>query len=615
MIDTTAQTIAQGGGTFKGSYYSATGDPSNPSSGSNTPQPSPVGSVMSGISAVTPPSQQPIQNAPTPTQQVAPATNPLPNPGTALPAPTVPYDQASQNLTNGGLQGPALASAQDNLKRVYGGFVASKSGSAVPATGGDARAAIANYTASIPPPISDPVTKAVDDSTTKLLTDINDRNNTETTAETVQQYTNDQSQSLGIPAMKTELMNIQNLMNGTEDDVRQEIQASGGFATESQIEGLTAARNKTLLKQASNIQNSLSSAQDSLTTMVSGYSADRSNAINALNDRVSGDQTALQLFQNIQTQANGNYDKLVSNIGYTGLAQTLTEQDPTGASANAAEKYLGLPTGTLSNPKALQNLETYRQQSMAMSQQRLNITIANNGTASGSVDDLASAVLNGQLAPSQLPGYGKNSLRSQVESAVLAQNSDFNFENADSSFNFQKNVGTQTTVASLNYTKDTLNQLSTLSSKLDRGNITFLNKAGQYFSYNGSDPNTVAFITKANGAIDDVSAALGGGVSTDMKTKIAQAILDPSLSDQAFKTQINTDLGTIQSRLNSYQTQAGLPNSSPGGVNIGGTLYSAGQTFSVQDDSGKTLTMTAQEDGTIKGSDGKTYDTSGNEIK
>lgn len=382
------------------------------------------------------------------------------------------------------------------------------------------------------------------------------------------------SKDLGIEPLQTELMDLNNVINGTEDDIRAEVTKAGGFMSESQVQALTATRNKTLIQRANSIQSLLTSKIDSLNTLIGLDEKDRSMANDRV-DRATGlTKTLIDLQQSIGKNASDAYGKIVTNVGYTGLAGALAG-DP--YSQSLAEKSLMLPQGTLSNPSALKQLETYRQQTIGLGQQRLNVSIANNGTASsGSVDDLATAMKNGQIAPSQIPGYGKNSLRAQVESAVLKDDPSFDFTKAESNFSFEKSVKTQSTLASLAYTVDTLTQLKTLSANVDRSKITFGNKAGMWLKYNGSNKDTVAFVTKVNGAVDDVAAALGGGVSTDAKLEIAKKLLDPTLSADAFNTQVDTDLTTIASRQAALQNQSGQGT---GGLSIKQQVMNAGYNY------------------------------------
>ncbi len=385
------------------------------------------------------------------------------------------------------------------------------------------------------------------------------------------------SKDLGLDELNTEYINTQNIINGTEDDIRAEVTKAGGTMSESQVEALAAARNKSLILKANGLQAAIATKTDTLNTL-SGLSKDQQTMANdRVNTAIGLEQSLLTTTSTLQTHATDGYNKIVTNVGYKGLAGALAG-DP--YSQSLAEKSLLLPPGTLSNPAALSKLDTYREQQLAMSQQKINISIGNTGSANGSTDDLAKAMMNGQIAPSQIPGYGKNSLRSQVEAAVLKEDPNFDFTRAESNFSFEKSVKTQSTQASLRYTVDTLTQLKGLSDKVDRGKITYGNQAGQWLGYKGSDPDTVAFVTKVNGAVDDVAAALGGGVSTDAKLAIAKQLLDPTLSQEAFNVQVDTDLATIASRQAALDTQSGNGGGAgAGGLSLKDQIISAGYNY------------------------------------
>jgi len=50
----------------------------------------------------------------------------------------------------------------------------------------------------------------------------------------------------GIDKLDTELMNMKNIIEGTEDDIRAEVTKAGGFATDSQVMAMTNSRNDSL---------------------------------------------------------------------------------------------------------------------------------------------------------------------------------------------------------------------------------------------------------------------------------------------------------------------------------------------------------------------------------
>lgn len=169
---------------------------------------------------------------------------------------------------------------------------------------------------------------------------------TQTFSDQYQQLTQQQ----GIPALQTQLMNVQNLMDGTEDSIRQEITAVGGSATENQVQALAAARNKTFLQQASQLQQQLAIKQDYVNQIMQFSQADRA-AVEKQVDRKLGLTTQLfDLQEKMTNAAKDNYSQIVQNLGYAGLASAL-KNDPHQQAQ--VEQLLGLGKGALSDPSFL----------------------------------------------------------------------------------------------------------------------------------------------------------------------------------------------------------------------------------------------------------------------
>lgn len=391
-------------------------------------------------------------------------------------------------------------------------------------------------------------------------------------------------------------LNLHNIMAGSVDDIRNEINKGGGFATESQVQGLVATRNKDLIRQYNSLEIQKNNMQNQMQMQVQLADADRQYA----QDRYSNTMQAYQLYDGIKKNATTQVDQLVNRVGYSGLANAY-QGDPNALAL--AEQALALPQGSLSDPQAIAAMETYRDRSLAMGQQKLNIQIGNQNGTSDTINTYGQMLADGLLAPSQLKKLGPTAYANVLNKAAELNGGTFDAEKADSQFAFGKSQSVQQTQVGLGFAKTTLQTLKTLSNNLDRGNITYQNKVGQWLGYQGSDPATVDFVTKANIAIDDVGAALGGGVSTDAKLGIAKSIIDPSLGNDAFVGQVNQLISSVQARANEYAKQKG------GKVNVGGTIYPVGQTIG----NGKT-TFSVNEDGTLTGSDGKLYavDKSGN---
>lgn len=154
----------------------------------------------------------------------------------------------------------------------------------------------------------------------------------------------------GIPGLQTELMNIQNLMDGTEDSIREEITAAGGTANENQIRAMAAARNKTFLKQANQLQQQLALKQDYVNQVMAFTQADRAEVEKQVDRKLGLTTQLVELQDKMSNAAKENYTQLIDRVGYYGLAQAL-KNDPRQM-ANV-EKLLGLGKGALSDPAFL----------------------------------------------------------------------------------------------------------------------------------------------------------------------------------------------------------------------------------------------------------------------
>lgn len=234
------------------------------------------------------------------------------------------------------------------------------------------RVAVANAAASVPygdqfPPN---VTTTMDGLISTLVPAIQSIINPKTHEKSLVDTYKQLSSSLGIDELNTKYMNLENVINGTENDIRAEVTKAGGFATESQVRALTASRNNVLIQQANMLQEQITNKNNTLNTLMGLEEKDRA----AVNDRIetaTGLTMQLATLQNtIQKNANDNYDKIVSNIGYKGLAAVMAN-DPYNRAI--AEKSLGLPAGTLANPKEVAGLDTFKEKQLALSATRINI--------------------------------------------------------------------------------------------------------------------------------------------------------------------------------------------------------------------------------------------------
>ena len=86
------------------------------------------------------------------------------------------------------------------------------------------------------------------------------------------------SRALGIQDINEELIDAKRIMEGTEDDIRAEVTAAGGFATDSQVLALANSRNKSLIKNYNVLLESRDNAMQQLNTMMNLTMEDRKAA-------------------------------------------------------------------------------------------------------------------------------------------------------------------------------------------------------------------------------------------------------------------------------------------------------------------------------------------------
>jgi hypothetical protein len=183
---------------------------------------------------------------------------------------------------------------------------------------------------------------------------------------------------------KLQLMNMQNVMKGSEQDIRDEVTKANGFATNSQVLALTTARNSTLLKDATFLQDQMTALQDTIANDTSLYASDKADATAQATQRMG-------IMQYIQTNQNNQLNAYRSGIdtqiktpgGLTALAA-----DP--ASAARAEQVMGYAPGTIAQMATASNATNAldNQAKQANINQSNAATNASNASAANSYNNI-----------------------------------------------------------------------------------------------------------------------------------------------------------------------------------------------------------------------------------
>ncbi len=290
------------------------------------------------------PSGAPIdapQASPTPILpgSTTPTANPSSTPGNMK---LTPEQQANYDA------GIAKLNAQKAPSPLQQGFNAVQaSGAQAPQDAGAARSAVANNT-----PAPSPDTSAIDMAMAEdkgyqqLLADQKEYKDTVNQSTSLLDFYNKSIKQAGIPAINAELINTKNVIEGTEDDIRAEVQAASGFATDSQVMALAGARNKQLIKNYNNLLDTKQMAMESINTMVGLKKEDQQTALQNITQKMQIDEQLMSYRDKFVNNAKEGYNNVLKAVGYAGLYQSLAASGDSSA-MGLAEKTLGLQSGQL----------------------------------------------------------------------------------------------------------------------------------------------------------------------------------------------------------------------------------------------------------------------------
>lgn len=284
-------------------------------------------------------------NAPIDTKQPSPTNIPEPTtPGTPIDTmqPNVPFAEALKNLGAG-----ATTEQKGSLAQKYQTGLAQTAGTPPPPTMGGAGPTIKS---TLPPQPQDTsnidTALAEDKGYQQLIKDTQDYNHVVNQQKSLVDTYNEYIKKAGIPAINTELLNTQRIINGTEDDIRSEVQAVSGFATDSQVLALASARNKSLIANYNNLLDTKKMAMENIQTMIGLAKQDQETAMNNVMQKMNIDAKLMDYRDKFVNNAKEGYANVIKAIGYDGLLQSLQSTgDP--STISTFEKTMGMPPGSL----------------------------------------------------------------------------------------------------------------------------------------------------------------------------------------------------------------------------------------------------------------------------
>lgn len=172
--------------------------------------------------------------------------------------------------------------------------------------------------------------------------------------------------SLGINKINEELIDAKRIIEGTEDDIRSEITATGGMATDSQVLAMGNARNKSLIKNYNVLLETRDNAMQQLNTMMNLTIEDR-KASEAEFDRKMGYAFKVAEFkERAQNNAKQTYMTLGDKMGWDTLFSSMSPYEQ-----SIATKTMGI------SPMQAQQLSARSRQDRMFEQEKQRLTLDN----------------------------------------------------------------------------------------------------------------------------------------------------------------------------------------------------------------------------------------------
>lgn len=213
------------------------------------------------------------------------------------------------------------------------------------------------------------------------------------------------SKQMGIEKLDTELMDMKNVIDGSEDDIRNEITKAGGFATESQVQALTNSRNKQLVKNYNTLLETRNTKSQYLDKMI-GLEAQDRQAADAHTDRMMNFAFQMADYgQKMKQNAVDSYVRTANAVGYDGLLKM------TAGNAyykGLIEQTLGMPPGGLD----IAAQRSAQDRSLAVEKEQLGIQALKSNLAT---DAMQRANISSEIAARNKPEAGEATLNGKPQ--------------------------------------------------------------------------------------------------------------------------------------------------------------------------------------------------------
>lgn len=240
-------------------------------------------------------------------------------------------------------------------------------GGIAPSDAGQAKSAVTGALASTKPIDTTAVDNFLgqDPVMTKLMSSITDLLNPQKQTTTLMEDYQSLRKESGLDQINKEMIDAETVINGTEDDIRNEIQTAGGFGTESQVQAMALARNKSLLARYNQLVQMKTDATNQLNTMSQLNGQDKQMAQQRVDSQINNIFKLADFQQQAQNNIREQAQWLTTTMGADGLYNAY-KTDP--RQLGFLEKTLGLAPGGLAVVGAQAAAERQRKATLEQAQ-------------------------------------------------------------------------------------------------------------------------------------------------------------------------------------------------------------------------------------------------------
>jgi len=187
-----------------------------------------------------------------------------------------------------------------------------------------------------------------------------------------QQFVN----QLGIPAINTQLVNMQKIIDGTEQDIRNEISSAGGIATDSQVLAMTDARNKVIIQNYKNLLQTRSDLMNNLSAMMDLAEKDRAYAQQQIDRQLNFDQQQIEYADKMLANAQDSFSRNAQLKGWDAIYDSaIASGDPQAIQRINSTMGPGFDLATMANIDRQNKAQKAQENALDLQEKQLGLQL------------------------------------------------------------------------------------------------------------------------------------------------------------------------------------------------------------------------------------------------